>query len=602
MQSFTCNMPLITSRLKGNYAMTNSMSSYRPPVRGVTHMVSAGHYLAASAGYRILEQGGNAIDAGVASGIVINVTLPNATNFGGVAPIMVYMADANEVKTISGLGRWPKATSLDFYTGELGSEIPKGIHRTIVPSAPDAWLTALENFGTLTLREILQPALELAREGFPISGTTSKVLKKLSETVDKNSKEWKSTFDIFSRDGKILDEGDVLVQPDLAQTFKRLIEVEVQNAPLGRVEAIRAARNFFYRGEIAEEIVSFSKSLGGKLSVSDMADFSVEIESPTSARYKNYEVLTCGPWSQGPVTGQVLQMLEKDDISSIAPNSPDYIHLLSQALNLSFSDRHHYYGDPDFVDVPIAGLLSPAYTSSQRSRISPEAAFAEMPDPGNPWAYEEREKSGSGIRKPAANPDRLEQDTSYTCVIDRWGNSFSATPSDAVFGSPIVPELGLMISSRGTQSWIDQDHPSSIAPWKRPRLTPNPAMAFKNGKLFMPFGTPGGDAQCPAMVQTFLNIVEFGMNPQEAIEAPRFVPWNFPNSFWPHAYHPGLLQLEGRISREVGRELSRRGHKIQYLDDWSPSTGAMSAIVRDYKSGTLTAGADPRRDTYAIGR
>ena len=382
--------------------MTTSMSSYRPPVRGITHMVSAGHYLAASAGYRILEQGGNAIDAGVASGIVINVTLPNATNFGGVAPIMVYMAETDEVKTISGLGRWPKDTSLDFFTDELGSEIPKGIHRTIVPSAPDAWLTTLENFGTLSLEEILQPALELAREGFPISGTTSQVLKKLSATVDKDSNEWEATFKIFSRNGKILNEGDVLVQPDLAQTFQRLIEVEIQNAHLGRMKAIRAARNFFYKGELAEEIVSYSKSLGGKLSLRDLADFNVEIETPVTSRYKNYEVLTCGPWSQGPVTGQVLQMLEKDKISTMSPNSSDYIHLLSQALNLSFSDRHHYYGDPDFVDVPITGLLSPAYTSSQRSRISPEKAFVEMPDPGNPWKYEERDENQSQTRKPSA--------------------------------------------------------------------------------------------------------------------------------------------------------------------------------------------------------
>ena len=272
--------------------MTTSMSSYRPPVRGITHMVSAGHYLAASAGYRILEQGGNAIDAGVASGIVINVTLPNATNFGGVSPIMVYMAETDEVKTISGLGRWPKDTSLDFFTGELGSEIPKGIHRTIVPSAPDAWLTTLENFGTLSLEEILQPALELAREGFPISGTTSQVLKKLSATVDKDSNEWESTFKIFSRNGKILNEGDVLVQPDLAQTFQRLIEVEIQNAHLGRMKAIRAARNFFYKGELAEEIVSYSKSLGGKLSLRDLADFNVEIETPVTSRSVSYTHLT----------------------------------------------------------------------------------------------------------------------------------------------------------------------------------------------------------------------------------------------------------------------------------------------------------------------
>ncbi len=582
--------------------MTNQMSSYRPPVRGRTHMVSAGHYLAAAAGYRILEQGGNAVDAGVASGIAINVTLPNATNFGGVAPIMIYMSDSAEVKTISGLGRWPKATSRDFFANELGGNIPKGIHRTIVPSAPDAWLTAIEKFGTLSLKEVLQPALELARDGFPISNTTSSVLKSLSTSVDRESDEWRSTFDLFSRNGNILDEGDLLVQPELARTFERLIDVEDLNLTSGRKVAIRAARDYFYKGEIAEELVNYSKSLGGRLSMSDMAEFQVEIERPSTAQYKEFDIMTCGPWSQGPVTAQVLQMLQEDEISSMYPNSADYIHLLSQALNLSFSDRHHYYGDPDFVDVPMKGLLSSEYTRMQRSRVAMESACTEMPDPGNPWPFEGIADPNRRRQNPPANPDSLEQDTSYTCVVDRWGNSFSATPSDAVFGSPIVPSLGLMISSRGTQSWLDEDHPSSVAPWKRPRLTPNPAMAFKNGKLFMPFGTPGGDAQCPAMVQTFLNIVEFGMNPQEAIEAPRFVPWNYPNSFWPHAYHPGLIQLEGRISREVGRELSRRGHNVEYLGDWSASMGAMSAIVVDHQNGSLCAGADPRRDAYAIGR
>ncbi len=332
-----------------------------------------------------------------------------------------------------------------------------------------------------------------------------------------------------------------------------------------------------------------------------MAEFHVAIENPTTANYKDYEILTCGPWSQGPVTAQVLQILENDDISAIPQNTPDYIHLLSQAFNLAFADRHEFYGDPDFIDVPIAGLLSKEYTKTQRDRISMQNAFTEMPDPGNPWIYEGKNGRNT-LGHPDINRERLEQDTSYTCVVDKWGNAFSATPSDAVFGSPIVPSLGLMISSRGSQSWLDPDHPSSVAPWKRPRLTPNPAMAFKSGRLFMPFGTPGGDAQCPAMVQTFLNVVEFGMNPQAAIEAPRFVPWNFPNSFWPHAYHPGLIHLEGRISREVGQNLSTRGHKVEFIDDWSPSTGAMSCILIDQQTGSLSAGADPRRDAYAIGR
>jgi gamma-glutamyltranspeptidase/glutathione hydrolase len=284
-------------------------------------------------------------------------------------------------------------------------------------------------------------------------------------------------------------------------------------------------------------------------------------------------------------------------------NSPDYIHLVSQVLNLAFSDRHHYYGDPDMVDVPIKGLLSREYTRARRRAVNMDRAFPEMPPPGEPWAYQGNpEKAVAAQPTPSGVPGGLEQDTSYTCIVDRWGNAFSATPSDALFGSPIVPGLGFIISSRGTQTWLEPGHPSGLQPWKRPRLTPNPAMALKGGKLFMPFGTPGGDAQCPAMVQLFLNITQFDMDPQAAIEQPRFVPWNYPNSFWPHTYLPGRLHVEGRISSDTRDELSRRGHDVGVLDDWSPAMGALSGIVVDRESGTLKAGADPRRDVYAVGR
>lgn len=231
-----------------------------------------------------------------------------------------------------------------------------------------------------------------------------------------------------------------------------------------------------------------------------------------------------------------------------------------------------------------------------------ERAFAEMPPPGEPWAYQGRQDKNLNTQKLVPIPGEQEQDTSYTCVVDRWGNAFSATPSDGLFGSPIVDGLGFQISGRGSQTWLDPSHASSLQPGKRPRLTPNPAIAFKNGKLFMPFGTPGGDAQCPAMVQLFLNVAEFGMDPQQAIEQPRFVPWNYPNSFWPHTYLPGRLDIEGRISAATAAELSRRGHDLTQISDWSPSTGSLSGIVVDQGAGVLKAGADPRRDTYAVGR
>ena len=584
--------------------MARGLDSYRPPIMGVTHVVSAGHYLATAAGYRILENGGNAIDAGVAAGIAINVTLPHDTSFGGVAPIIIYHAATDSVVTISGLGRWPRAASIDYFMKNAGGQIPVGILRSVVPSAVDAWLTALEKYGTMTFEEVVTPALELAELGFPLSGPAAAGLARSDEDDNEDlSSLWPSTVAIFMPDGRPLKMGELLVQSDLARTFSRLISVEKGNASKGREAAIRAARDYFYKGDMADEMARFSEEQGGLLTLQDFADFSVKLERPEVGRFRDYEVFTCGPWCQGPVVAQTLQMLEDDDLAALGHNTPDYIHLVSQALNLAYSDRDHYYGDPDHVDVPMDGLLSKDYTRSRRTAVDMDRALSEMPPPGEPWQYQ-----GVQGRDPAARPQltgkpgRQERDTSYTCVVDRWGNAFSATPSDGIWGSPVVPGLGIQMSSRGSQNWLDPDHPSSLQPWKRPRLTPNPAMAFKNGKLFMPFGTPGGDAQCSAMVQMFLNIAEFGMSPQRAVEEPRFIPLNFPNSFWPHTYLPGRMEMEGRINGDTAAELARRGHDLRVLNEWSPSMGALSGIVVDQASGALKAGADPRRDAYAMGR
>ena len=583
--------------------MAIERNSYRPPIMGVTHMVSAGHYLAAAAGYRILEDGGNAIDAGVASGIAINVTRPNDTNFGGVAPIIIYHAASDTVVTISGLGRWPRAASIEYFNEHAGGEIPMGILRSVVPAAADAWMTALEKYGTMSFEQVVTPSVELAEKGHPVSAYVQKGLLRSAVALEGDLPSWPSTRAILRPKGRPLEVGELLVQKDLARTFRRLIEVERANSSKGREAAIRAARDFFYKGEIAEEMARFSEEQGGLLTLQDLKDFSVKIEEPEMGRFKEYSVYTCGPWCQGPVVAQTLQMLEDDDIVGLGHNSPDYIHLVSQALNLAYSDRHHYYGDPDFVEVPMKGLLSREYTRARRKAIDMERAFPEMPPPGEPWGYQGGAAVSAAAQRPEGQvPGGQEQDTSYTCTVDRWGNAFSATPSDSLFGTPVIPGLGLPLSSRGTQSWLDPDHPSSLQPWKRPRLTPNPAIAFKDGKLYMPFGTPGGDAQCTAMVQTFLNIVEFGMNPQEAVEQPRFLPWNFPNSFWPHTYLPGRLNLETRIPESTVQELSRRGHDVEVSGDWEAVMGSVKAIEIDQESGVLKAGADPRRDAYAVGR
>ncbi len=580
--------------------MAKGIRSYRPPIMGVTHMVSAGHYLAAAAGYRILEQGGNAIDAGVASGIAINVVMPENTNFGGVAPIMIYHAETDKVVTISGLGRWPRAASIDYFMQHENGEIPYGITRSIVPAAPDAWITALATYGTMTFEQVVTPALELADQGHPLSEPVRDGIALQANPAEGGMPfRFASTKALFMPQGRVLEVGERFVQKDLARTFTRMIEAERAHATQGRQTALRAARDLVYKGEIAEEMARFSAEQGGLITLEDLQTFAVRLEEPVQGTYRDTTIYTCGPWCQGPVVAQTLQMLEDDDVRALGHNSPDYIHLVVEALNLSFADREHFFGDPDFVDVPIDKLLSKSYTRARRQHINPTQAFGALPPPGDPWA--ERDVAAGKLTSAPRGEHRY--DTSYTCVVDQWGNAFSATPSDASFWTPIVPGLGFIMSGRGSQSWLDPDHASSLQPWKRPRLTPNPAIAFRDGKLLMPFGCPGGDAQCQAMVQMFLNIVAFGMDPQVAIEAPRFTSSNFPSSFWPHTYLPGRLNVEGRIDADTLAVLSQRGHDIAVQDDWERmSMAVLSAIVVDQTSGVLIGGADPRRDTYAIGR
>jgi gamma-glutamyltranspeptidase/glutathione hydrolase len=568
-------------------------------------MVAAGHYLGTAAGYRILEQGGNATDAGVAAGLVLNVVLPQYTSLGGVAPIIVHDAQKNETRSISGLGRWPKAASIDYFNQHCGGQLPLGILRTVTPSAADAWLTALKLYGTMTFEQVVTPALELAEGGFPIPESLHRALARGGDKLVHDEGEdakWPSTVKIFFKNGKALDTGDVLVQRDLGRTLRRMIEVERDHSSQGREDAIQVARDFFYRGEIAQEMVRFCREQGGLLSLEDLADFTVGVDLPPSIDYKGIEVYACGPWCQGPVNLQTLRILEGYDLQGMEHNSADYLHTVVEALKLAYADRHAYYGDPDFVDVPMEGLLNPAYGADRRNSIDPRRASPEMPSPGDPWNYQSGVRPERKYKHPEPVGGRMEADTSYICAVDRWGNAFSATPSDGIGGSPVVPGLGFVMSARGSQTWLDPDHPCALEPGKRPRLTPNPAMAFKDGKLWMPFGTPSGDVQCQSMVQLFLNVTEFGMDVQQAIEAPRVSTWSFPNSFWPHAYYPGLVGIEGRVDGETISELKERGHQVDVWDDWTPRMGALCAIEVDRERGALFCGADLRRDGYAMGR
>jgi gamma-glutamyltranspeptidase/glutathione hydrolase len=415
--------------------------------------------------------------------------------------------------------------------------------------------------------------------------------------------EWESSAAIFLARGRPPKEGELFYQKDLGRTLRLMVAAEHAMRFAGRASALNAARDVFYRGEIADTLVRYHESRGGLVTRQDLAEFRVKIEPPVSTRFHGYEVYACGPWCQGPVLPQVLNLLEGVDVASLPHNSPEYIHLLTEALKLVYADRERYYGDPEFVDVPIDGLLSKAYAKERAQKIDPKTAHPEMPPYGNPWMFSHQPRSWQASPKPSQTdidegPESL--DTSYLCVVDRHGNVFSSTPSDGSESSPVIPGLGFVASPRGSQSWADPGHASSVQPWKRPRLTPNPALVLKDGKPFMAFGTPGGDVQCQAMLQVFLNIVAFGLDPQQAVEAPRFVSASFPNSFEPHAYHPGRLNVETNIPEGVRAELERRGHKLHLWPERAWRAGAVSAVVIDANEGVLQAAADPRRMNYAL--
>jgi gamma-glutamyltranspeptidase / glutathione hydrolase len=576
--------------------MSEPERTWRPLFQASRHAVASGHYLASVAGLRILERGGNAIDAGVATGICLNVVLPDWTNFGGVAPIIVYLAASGQVATISGLGRWPRRARLEHFRDRLG-EIPEGVQSAIVPSACDAWLTALARFGRLSLAEVIAPAIELA-EGFPVSADLARHLGEANASL----RRWPSSADYLRPDGSPLRAGDTLRQPVLAETFRALVDAErdAAGAGLDRAAAVMAARDRFYQGDLAERMARFSRQEGGFLELDDLAAFSVRVEPAVQTTYRGYQVYACGPWCQGPVVPQALSILEQFDLAALGHNSPAALHLILEALKLAFADREAWYGDPDFVDVPVAALLDPAYARRQARRIGLDRAFPAMPDPGQPGPA----APGARAAPPAAPPaaaGAAGADTSYCCVVDAEGNGFSATPSDAIRSTPIVPGVGVVLSPRGSQSWLDPAHPSSLQPWKRPRLTPNPALLVRDGRLAMVFGTPGGDVQPQAMVQLVTGVLDFGLDPQAAVEAPRVASESFPGSFYPHHYRPGVVRAEGRLPEETLAALAALGHRIEPWPARTELAGALCAIQVDGPWGRLAAGADPRRLAYAVG-
>ncbi|HTV88192.1 MAG TPA: gamma-glutamyltransferase family protein [Stellaceae bacterium] len=576
---------------------TGQRSAHRPTIAATRHAIAAGHYLAATAGFDILQAGGNAIDAGVAAGIALGVVQSDLVNVAGVAPILIYLADRREVVTIAGLGPWPKALDPEFFMREHAGKIPVGVLRTVVPAAPDAWITALRRYGTMSFGAVAAAAMALARDGFPMYPLMAGSLERHAE----RHRSWPSSAAIYLPGGRPPETGDIFRQSDLAASLQFMADEEKAAAGRGRDAGLEAARDAFYRGDIAQRIVRFMREEGGLLSADDLADYHSPVGPAERRRFGDLDVFTCGAWCQGPVLLQTLALLDGIDLEALRRNSADYVHTLTEALKLAFADREAYYTDPAVGDVPLPALMSPEYAAARRRLIRPDRAWPEMPPPGQLGIGAGMPQLSEILRPSAPNPFP-EPDTSYVCVADRWGNLFSATPSDGSYGSPVVPGTGLIPSNRGSQSRPDPRHPAGVAPGKRPRLTPNPALAIRGGGAeFLPFGTPGGDVQTQAMLQVLLNIFVHGDDVQSAIEAPRFASYSYPSSFAPYDYYPGRLNIEGRFPPEVVTDLARRGHQVERWPEWSWLAGAVCAIRSTPGRGLLEAGADPRRAAYALG-
>src|SRR2546425_1166265 len=556
---------------------------------GLRWAVAAGHALASEAAARILNAGGNAIDAGVAAGICLGVVHPDMVSFAGVAPILVHVARTGETWQVSGVGPYPRASTAEYFQKRHGGQIPPGLARTVVPAAPDAWCTALERWGTMSFAEVAAAAIEHAEHGFPISNFSA---YQMTANADRYGR-WRTSAALSLKEGRPYGAGEVLVQRELGETLRRMAAAE--QAGGSRARGIRAARVEFYRGEPATRIAEFHRREGGPLTLADLEDFGVEVAPALRTTFGRYEVAACGYWCQGPVLLQMLNMLEGADLKALGHNSAPYLHRLVETIKIAFADRDAYYGDPKLVKIP-EGLLSKAYAAKRRQLVG-ERAWIEMPPPGDPERAGTR--AGREAVPMAGGSDAL--DTSYVAVVDAEGNGFSSTPSDPNTDSPVVAGVGCVVSPRGSQGWLDPAHPSVVAPAKRPRLTPAPAMVLADGRLLMPFGTPGGDVQQQAMLQVFLNVTVFDIPLQKAVEMPRVASRSFPDSFWPHVMSPGKLEVEGRIPQETREALAERGHEVAIWPDWEWRAGAVCG-VKVGPDGTRWAGADPRRGAHPIAR
>lgn len=564
----------------------------RPVFMGTHAVIASGHYLAARAGQRMFDKKGNAIDAAVASGFALNILEPQSCGIGGEVPILVFSAKESKPFAISGQGWIGKAATVDWFRKAKIDPIPgDGFLPATVPAAFGSWAFALMRFGTLTLKDVLEPAIDYTESGFPIYPGLRNTLAGLAKRF---RDEWPSSAAVYLPNNRVPEVGEVFKNPDWAATMKKVVEVETRERQRGREGAIQAAIDYWYQGEVAERLVAFMQQTEirdasgrknrGLLTRDDFAAWKPKIDVHVTIPYHGLDVFKCGPWTQGPVFLQQLRLLEGYDLKKLGHNSADYIHTVIEAAKLAFADRERFYSDPDLVDVPMSMLLSKDYADERRKLIDPRKASLEL-RPGHGPKSEPEDIQGL--------PETYCGDTTHTCAIDAQGNMMAATCSGGwIPSSPVVPGLGFPMGTRGQMFYLDPHHASALAPRKRPRTTLTPSLVLKDGKPWMVFGTPGGDQQDQWTLQFFVNYVDFGMNLQEAIDAPTFHSIHFPSSFYPHGAKAGGLVLENRIAEATAAELKARGHRIQVTGGWS--NGKVMAVRLDQAKGVLAGAVSPR--------
>lgn len=579
--------------LAGAIALWAQQGTMFPPVRGTREMVAAANNFEVEAGFRLLTQGGNAVDAGVAGVFAATVTEQARVGLGGEMPLIIKMNGKPPI-IISGVGTAPEKATVQYYQTrqpeqwESANDMPpipgQGLRAAILPGLFDGLILALRKHGTKSFAEVIAPAIEYA-DAFPIGEEYVSFISRNQRIL----KLWPASAAFFLPGGAPPKRGEIFRQPTLAQTLRELAAVEKKTRG-NRDKKLKAVRDHFYKGKLGQRIADYSEANGGLITRKDMAAYEAEEDKPVCGTYRNYEVCKPGFWTQGPVMIQALNILEGYDLKKMGHNSPEYLHTVVEATKLAFADRDRYYGDPKFSKIPAETLLSKEYAAQRRQQI--DAARASMDHRPGPIAPPLPAPSNT------TSPSQA-QDTTCVNVVDRQGNVFSATPSGAWLPSVIAGDTGVPFSTRLQSFVLTAGHANQIGPGKRPRVTLSPTLVLKDGKPYFAMSTPGGDNQDQAMLQALLNIIEFGMSPQEAVESPRFQTEHFYSSFANHEFTPGKLNLESRIPRATMQALEQLGHRVQPSGDWSNASAPTVIRIAD---GVLDGGADPRRLRFIFGR